>query len=219
MIQNNLITRNIPQLHLEDKVDKGLHLMEDFDVSHLCIIQKDKFIGIISKEDLLSTDGANKIEVLQEDFTHSVILEQEHFSKALAILAEKKLTLIPVLNNDRDFIGVIIANQLLQYTSNFLGTEEQGGIIAIEMERRNYSSSELSRLVETNDAIITQLNTQTNTETGMMTVTIKLNKKEISDIIATLQRYEYNVVAYFGDEAYANEMQENYNHLLHYLNI
>jgi acetoin utilization protein AcuB len=50
-------------------------------------------------------------------------------------------------------------------------------------------------------------------------VTIKVNKIEISDIVATFQRYEYIVRYYFGEESYANELKENYNHLISYLNM
>ena len=74
-------------------------------------------------------------------------------------------------------------------------------------------------MVETNDAYITQLNTYTEPETGLVLVAVKINKTEISDIVATFQRYDYNVRFYFGEEQYANELKDNYNHLMSYLNI
>ena len=87
------------------------------------------------------------------------------------------------------------------------------------MDSRNYSFSEINRLVESNDAQITQLNTYTDPETGMMQVTIRLNKLEVSDIIATFQRFEYNVKYYFGEELYENELRNNFDNLMNYLNI
>jgi hypothetical protein len=74
-------------------------------------------------------------------------------------------------------------------------------------------------LVETNDAYITQLNTYTEASTGLCIVTIKVNKTEVSDIVATFQRYDYSLRYYFGEEAYGNELKENYRHLLSYLNM
>jgi hypothetical protein len=73
--------------------------------------------------------------------------------------------------------------------------------------------------VETNDAYITQLNTYPENDSGQIIVTIKINKVEVSDIVATFQRYDYSVRYYFGEEQYANELKENYNHLLAYLNM
>ena len=92
-------------------------------------------------------------------------------------------------------------------------------MIVIEMDKRNFSFGELCRLIETNDASITQLNTYTETATGLYIVTIKINKMEISDIIATLQRYDYIIRYYFGKEDYENELKENYDLLMTYLKI
>jgi hypothetical protein len=87
------------------------------------------------------------------------------------------------------------------------------------MEQRSFSFSELSKLVETNDAQITQLNSYWDNNSSAFLVTLKINKFEISDIIATFQRYEYTVKYYFGEELYVNELKSNYDHLMNYLNI
>ena len=87
------------------------------------------------------------------------------------------------------------------------------------MERKSYSFGEISRLVETNDAYITQLNTSSDAETGLLLVTLKVNKLEISDIIATFQRYEYSIRYFIGEEQYENELKYNYDHLMSYLKM
>ena len=90
----------------------------------------------------------------------------------------------------------------------------------LETDKKNFSFGEISRLVETNDAYITQLNTYTEGEdAGILVITLKVNKIEISDIIATFQRYEYTVRYFFGEEDYTNELKENYQHLISYLNM
>jgi formyltetrahydrofolate hydrolase len=99
------------------------------------------------------------------------------------------------------------------------GANEPGGIIVLEMEQRNFSFSEISKLIETNDAQITQLNTHWDNNSSTFFVTIKVSKFEISDIIATFQRYEYQVKYYFGEEMFENELRSNYDHLMNYLNI
>ncbi len=101
----------------------------------------------------------------------------------------------------------------------FQNVEEPGALIVMEMERSGYSIGELSRLVETNNASITQLNTYTEVGSGLFIVTLKINKIEIADIIATLQRYDYTIRYYFGEEAYENELKENYDLLMAYLRI
>ena len=103
--------------------------------------------------------------------------------------------------------------------ATFMRLDEPGGLVVLEMEPRQYAFSEMSRLVETHDAQITQLNTRILPESGQLSVTIRLNKPEISDIVATFQRYEYNVVCFFGEELYTNQLRNNYDNLMSYLNV
>jgi hypothetical protein len=53
----------------------------------------------------------------------------------------------------------------------------------LELEKRGYSFSEISKLVETNDAHITQLNSYYDNTSETFFVTLKINKFEISDIV------------------------------------
>jgi hypothetical protein len=86
------------------------------------------------------------------------------------------------------------------------------------MERVQFAISEISRLVESNDCTILHLNTTTDPVSGLLTVTLHINK-EISTVVATFERYEYNVKYYFGTEHFENEIDSNYKHLMNYLDI
>ena len=100
-----------------------------------------------------------------------------------------------------------------------MNINDPGGLLVLEMEAKNYSFNTISRIIESNDAQIKQLNTTTDPLTGLMQVTIKVDKPEISDIIATFQRYDYNVKYYLGEEMYENELRSNYDNLMNYLKI
>ena len=138
---------------------------------------------------------------------------------ALKLIAQFDLSLLPVINDQTELVGVILSKDLVKAVSLFLGIDEKGAVIVLETDKRNYSFGELSRLVETNDAYITQLNTYTEASSGLVVITIKINKIEVSDIVATFQRYDYVVRYFFGEEEYANELKENYHHLISYLNM
>jgi hypothetical protein len=126
---------------------------------------------------------------------------------------------VPIIGEESELIGVVTYADLLKYSSEFMSLNEPGGLIVLEIENKNYSFNEISRLVEANDAQIKQLNTNVDAETGMMEVTIKINKLEISDIVSTFQRHEYNVKYYFGEELFENELRTNYDNLMNYLKI
>ena len=202
-----------------DKVVFALDLMEDYDVLHLPVIVEEKFAGIISKDDLLDSDETAMLASLQSQFIQASVFPDEHFLSALKQASQFDISIIPVVNKDGEIQGIITQKKLVHSIAGFFNIEEPGGLVVIEMDKRNFSFGELSRLIETNDASITQLNSYIESTTGLFIVTIKVNKIEISDIIATLQRYEYSIRYYFGEEDYENELRKNYDLLMTYLKI
>ena len=220
MLTIELINTNIPRLQLQDTVRKALQLMNDFRVTHLPVVADDIYLGLLSEEDLLDNEIEKMpIELLQETFINGAVLENEHFLNAVKYSNQHDTTVVPVINEEKELQGVITTNELLKALGNFAGTNEIGGIIVLEMERSQFAISEIGRIVESNDATILHLNTTVHAETGMLTVTLHINKKEISAIVATFERYEFDVIYYFGNENFENEIHSNYRHLMNYLDI
>lgn len=219
MLASQILHTGFPVIHLNDKVSLALQLMDEYDVQHLCVMNEDHYIGLVAKSDLLDVDESGIIVSIEEYLLPLSIKGEEHFLVALKMASEREISLIPVVNEQLELLGVITTAALLHQLSRFLGNEEKGGLIVLEISKRNYSFGEISRLVETNDALITQCNTFTEPETGLVIITLRINKIEVSAIVATFQRYEYHVRYYFGEEAYINELKDNYNHLLAYLNV
>lgn len=220
MLTIELINNNIPRLQLKDSVSKALRLISDFRITHLPVVKNDKFLGLISEEDLLDQDEPNMpIELMQENFIHAAVHDNAHFLNAVTCSNEIESTVVAVINEEGELMGVITTDDLLKTIGNFAGTNEIGGIIVLEMERSQFSISEISRIVESSDATILHLNTTIHDETGMLTVTLHINKKEISAIVATFERYDFDVIYYFGNENFENEIHSNYRHLMNYLDI
>jgi CBS domain-containing protein len=220
MLTIELINNTIPRLKLQDTVSKALQLINDFRVTHLPVVADDKYLGLISEEDLLDADEEKMpIELMQETFITAAVNDNEHFLNAVNYCNQHDTTVVPVINEEKELMGVITGSDLLKALGNFAGTNEIGGIIVLEMERSQFAISEISRIVESNDATILHLNTTVNPETGMLTVSLHINKKEIASIVATFERYDYDVIYYFGNENFENEIHTNYRHLMNYLDI
>jgi CBS-domain-containing membrane protein len=130
-----------------------------------------------------------------------------------------QLDLVPVLNEKNELEGVITKDTLFQELARMTGSAEYGSLVVLEMEKSDYSVGEINRLVESNDAVITQLNTWSDNTTHLLTVILRINKEEISDVVASFQRHEYTVRYYMGEELFRNELQSNLDHLMNYLNI
>ena len=142
-----------------------------------------------------------------------------HFLNAVNAAIQSDTNIIPVVNEEADLVGVISMPDLLKTLGNFAGANEIGGIIVLEMERSQFALSEISRIVESNDCTILHLNSNADPITGLLTVTLHLNKREISAVVSTFERYDYDVIYFFGNENFENEIHSNYRHLMNYLDI
>lgn len=220
MLIRDVQSQTVPYLHPNDKVFEVLQMMTDAHIGHLPLIDGDKYIGLISEDDLLQAADENMILLsLMENFPTPSVQHNEHFLKAMQVAVDNGITLVPIIEENGNMYGAVTYADLLRQASEFMSVNDPGGLIVLEMDSQKYSFNEISRLVETNDSQITQLNTYTDTHTGMMQVTIKINKMEVSDIVATFQRYDYTVKHYFGEELYENELKSNYDNLMNYLKI
>jgi predicted transcriptional regulator len=220
VLNKDLISASVPTLSPTDTVFQALQLMTDYHLSHLPIISEEKYLGLVSEDQLMNIDDDNSLlEKFQAEFSNISVNANMHMVEAVRLTNEFNLSLIPVIDTDLSWTGAITITDLLKFIGKMYGMEDTGGLIVLELEKREFSFSQISKLVETNDANITQLNTYFDNNLGLLYVTIKINKFEISDIIATFQRYDYHVKYYFGEELYENALKTNYDHLMNYLNI
>jgi acetoin utilization protein AcuB len=219
MLVSEIIQSSVPALQYSDTVEEAIEILQEYNVKHLAVLDNEDYRGLISMDELLDAAGNDTINTLADKFIHIHILNNQHFLTALKLITASEITALPVLLASGEYLGVITAKTLLQSLSTFLSTDLPGGIFVIEMQRQQFSIGEISRLVETNDAFVTQVNTYTDPLSGLLIVVFKINKTEVSDVLATLQRYEYTVKYYFGEEHFENTLKENYDNLIAYLNV
>ena len=219
MLNKQLISTSVPTLKLSDSVFQATELMTEFAVKQLPVVEEEKYMGLVFEEDLLNLDDSSILETVSTHFSKVSVHGNMHFIDAVQTANDYHLNVVPVVEKESDYTGSILVPELLRQLGKITGASDPGGLIVLEMEQRNFSFAEISKLIETNDAQITQLNTSWDNTTDSFIVTIKINKFEISDIVTTFQRYDYQVRYYFGEELYENELKDNYDHLMNYLNI
>lgn len=219
MLASSIAISSFPLLHFEDKASFVLQCMEDYDIQHLPLVKEEYFVGLVNKEDVLNLDNDQTLIHLADQLTRVGILGSMHFTAALNLFSKNELSLLPVLNEQQECTGVILQKNLNDLLAKFLGVDNPGAIIVVSVSPYQYSLAELSRLVETNNAQISQLNTNFDEATGALIITVKLNKDEADVILATLQRYNYQILHYFGNTIIHNDIEDHYHHLMNYLDV
>lgn len=220
MFTKDIINNNIPRLQLTDTVSKALQLMTDFRLTCLPVVENGKYLGLIGDEELLDVeDEKNTLDLLKRKLVNISVKYDEHFLNAVNIMNQHEAHVVPVVNDNNEYEGIITAPDLLKTVGEYCGANETGGIVVFERERIHFSLSEISRIAETNDITILHLNTIPVTDTSLLQVTIHLNKRELSTLVATFERFDYHVIYYTGNKNQENEIEANYQHLMNYLDI
>lgn len=208
-----------PQLHLQDSVEKALQLMNDLKATHLPVVADDKFLGLISEEDLTDEKGNITLEFFQSGLVSAAVNVNNHFLKAAAIFDLYHTNVVAVINENNELVGTISAAAMVAATAIFCGSSEYGALVVLEIERTKFAISEINSIVESDGATILHLNVAPHPNPLLLEVTVQINKKEISAILATFERYEYSVSYYSGEEMFENEISSNYDNLMSYLKV
>ena len=221
MLAKDFINPMLPVLKSTDTVGKAIDLMEEYRIGQLPIVNELEYRGLINQDILINADEDLPLLVLQPEFGEIAVSENQHLLEILAITHKHDLQAVVVLDEKQKFAGTISVNELLNQFSKNLGIQELGAVLEIAVENRSYSLAEISRLIESNNTkIISSYYTSGSfSEDSKDILTLKLNRQDITSVVATLTRYEYNIVGAYNFEPLETPDRERYDMLMKYLEM
>jgi CBS domain-containing protein len=220
MLAIELIATAIPPVHTSDSIQKVFDRMAEFRVSHLPIVNEEQFLGLVSEDDLIEEPDYNSpIGALALSLVNPYVLEEQHIYDVIRLFYERQLTVVPVLNIKKDYQGLISINSMNEYFAKLTSASEPGGIIVLEVDNKNNSLAHMSQVVESDNAQILSSYTRTFPDSTRMEVTLKVNKQDISNILATFQRYNYDVKATFNFTDHNDNSMDRFDSFMNYLNL
>jgi acetoin utilization protein AcuB len=220
MIAKELISTEIPSLHLNHTGDDAMAIMGEYCVRHLPVVQKDELLGLISEDVILENDPEMPFSTYRLAVVCPFVRERDHVYEIMRQMNVHKLTVIPVVGQKSGkFVGVITLNDLLKYFAESASLSEPGSIVVLEVNRFNYSLSQIARIVESEGGIILNSFIRCIPDSNDMQVTIKIGRPDIRGILNAFERHRFYVVASFTEEEYIETLQEHYDSLMSYLNV
>ena len=221
MLAKDLISDVIPALKTSDSGQKALYWMDIFRISHLPIVNNVDFLGLISDKDIYDNNMAEEpIGNHNLSLFSPYVTFDQHIYEVLELCSELQLTVVPVLDHENKYLGVITLSDLVYYFADVSSLKQPGGIIVLDLNANDYSLSEIAQIVESNDAKILSVYITSPAESTKMEVTLKVNRKDLTSILQTFMRYNYIIKASFMDENDLNSLYENrFESFMKYLNI
>lgn len=221
MIAQDLLSEVVPALRLTDTGQKALNWMEIFRISHLPVIDGKRLVGLISDKIIYDLNIMDKpVGDYSDHLLSPHIHTNQHIYEVFSVISVLKLSAVPVLDLHHEYCGVVTVLDLAQKFADLVAVTEPGGVIILELNSIDYSLSQIAQIVEGNDAKILSFYVHQQMESKVITVTLKINVIDLSAIIQTFVRYDYNIKAVYMDESIIQNLYDDrFDQLMKFMNI
>jgi CBS domain-containing protein len=206
-------------LKTSDSGDFALASMSEYYVKHLPIVDDKQFLGLISEDDILINRSEEAIGTYNLSMNRPFVFHGDHLFDVMRVISEYDLTVVPVIDEEENYLGLITQDELIKFYAKSFSFAEAGGIIVLEMSRLDYSLSNLSSIVESEQGTVLSSFISSDPDSTNVIVTLKINLQEISAIVSAFQRHEYKIRATFTESEYYESLKERYDLLMSYLSV
>lgn len=220
MIARDLISDEIPPLKDSDTGLRALSWMDEFKVAHLPIVRGTEYIGLISDTDILDMEAPEKALRDQKlNLVRPFVTQDVHVYNVMQLVSDLNLSMVPILDNEGKYIGATNLNHLMSLIVKTSSIADKGAVIVLNMNERNYSMVEISRIVEENDARILSSYITSAPDSVILEVTLKINQMDAMRIIKSFERYGYDVTQHHQKSSFVDDINDNYESLMNFLNM
>ncbi len=221
MVAVDLISQNIPPLKTSDTGQTALNLMEIFRISHLPIVNSQDFLGLISDSDIYDMNqpeepiGNHELTLLKPFVT-----TEQHLFEIIGLASRLKLTVVPVLDSNNHYKGVVTTSDLIRHIAGVSSMEQPGGIIVLQITERDYSLTQIAQIIEGNNIKVLSMYITSPADSTRLEVTLKVNSTDLVSVIRTFERYNYDLKTWVTtDDSLDRFYSERFDLLMKYLNM
>lgn len=221
MLAEKLISDSLTSVNSAEKGKKALNSMDVYRVSHIPVVNGSKYLGLVSDKIIYDLNLLEiPIETQLDKLNTSHVHKDQHIFEVAVLMYKLKLSVLPVLDTDHYYLGAITLYDLARRFAKLFSLEEVGGVIVLEMNENNYSLSEISKIVESNDVKILSSFIDKKPGTNVMDVILKLDNDELSPLIQAFMRYDYNIKAVYLDQSEIGDLyKDRFEQFMKFMNI
>jgi len=216
---NDYILKEINALSLNNTVAEAQQRCESYPISHFPIVENNKLIGCFAESDIRTIENLDT--VLKDKFhlfQHFFATENTSLLDLIALFADNDCNLIPVLNEQKVYIGYYDLADILDVFASSPFLHRDNETLIVSNTANDFSMGEVAQIVESNKAKLLGLYISHQTKDEIR-VTLKISSNEMNEIIQTFRRYDYTVISEHQDDFYLEELKDRANYLKKYLDM
>jgi Mg/Co/Ni transporter MgtE len=214
----SFIINDIKPLSITDEISDLQLLFNQFTYSHIPVQNDGVYIGCISENDAHCFESAKLIQECDYAIEGFFVRPATNWLDVLDAFAQNDSNIMPILDHNNKYIGYYELNDIIHLFNETPFFSEPGGILIVEKGIHDYSFSEISQIVESNDAkllgaFISKM------DSDLARITLKIGDGSISDVIHTFRRYSYNIISGHEGDSYIESLKERSQYLDKYLKM
>ncbi|MFD2542501.1 acetoin utilization protein acuB [Lacinutrix gracilariae] len=216
---SNYIINDIKPPLLTNSVRDLQVLFQQLTYSHIPIKNEEGvYLGCISETDIHCFESAKLVKDIIYSAEGFFVREDTNWLDTLEAFAQNATNIMPILNKKNSYIGYYELKDIISLFNETPFFSEAGAILVIEKGLTDYSFSEISQIVESNNgkllgAFVSKI------ENDIAEITLKIGNTGLNDIMQTFRRYSYNVVSGHEEDSYIESLKERSDYLNKYLNM
>ena len=202
--------------------NESIEIVQDFFIevafSHFPVLENGVFIGCIASDDVETFETQKKLSDYRYTIEGFFVRNSMSWLDVLEVFARNNANTVPILDETNKYIGYYEVTDIIKFLNGTPLLKELGGIIIVEKNINEYSMSQITQIVESNNGKILGVFVSEATNEKVQ-ITIKITLGSMNEIIQSFRRFNYEIVSEHHEDNYLNVLKERSEYLDKYLNM
>jgi hypothetical protein len=216
---SEFIINDVKPLNGDSKISDLQLLFNQLTYSHIPFEDENQtYLGCFSETDAHCFESEKTLNEYKYSIEKFFVRDTTIWLDVLESFAKNSTNIMPVLSDKNVYLGYYELNDIIGLFGDSPFFTEAGGVLVVEKGLVDYSFSEISQIVESNNgkllgAFVSKM------KNDMVQITLKVGNASLNDIIQTFRRYSYNIISGHEDDSYNENLKERSDYLNKYLNM
>lgn len=214
----DFITNDYKPIDSSETVAVVRDFFDEVNFSHFPIVEESIYIGCIAGHDAETFDDDKQISQYRYALEGFYARTNMIWLDVLELFAKNHTNIVPVLDDNNAYVGYYEIPDVIKFFNETPFLKEPGAIIVVKKGVLDYSMSQITQIVESNNGRLLGLFISEATSDSVQ-VTVKISLGAMNEIIQTFRRYDYEIISEHQEDSYMSSLKERSDYLDKYLNM
>lgn len=218
MALNQFIINDLNPASPETLVEELQTVFKQLTYSHVPVLKELVYLGCLSETDVYCFEPQQAVSEVLYAIEGFFVRDSSMWLDVLEAFAQNNSNIMPVLDAENNYIGYYQLIDIISLFNRMPFLSEPGGIVVIEKGHNDFSFSQISQIVESNNAKLLGAFIS-KTDNDLSQITLKIGNIGLSTILQEFRRFGYTIISGHEDDTFLRTLRERSAYLDTYLNL